>query len=455
MQGLAVWAERSNPCVFNYFEQHALAILNKEADLRNVFDQYSQLENRVSHALLTALNLDRKLLSLFLSDFLKVRPPVEAKKLSIFEQTYPGQDEKSEETNANASQGVPDGWICSETERWCLIIESKVQAKLSDNQLQRHQYTARNRGFEKVIVVAITSRDEIVPLGSVIWKQWSEVYAWLSRRAHQHEWARQVTDYLETIETSRDQRGHQFEGTLTMFDGIPFNDENPYRYEQAKRLLRLAIAELRSRKDLKGRLDIGADHQGRGSITGKNSNHVWDFISLRVANADVPHTKYPHLTFGIGDTHVDVMITVPNAVNSIMKANIGALEKMGYAALVEEICKNLALLLRKVPGAVPTFRGVQRRYSSQRAVPYIDALIEFDLRTALHSLKGPKFTPIWLDAAYEAWTNKSGMNYQFQIGVKFPYRTCTKALGDKNCLNLFAEVWLACLPLLDLAKSEM
>jgi len=36
--------------------------------LRNLFDQYSQPENRFTHALLTALNEDRKLLNAFLRE---------------------------------------------------------------------------------------------------------------------------------------------------------------------------------------------------------------------------------------------------------------------------------------------------------------------------------------------------------------------------------------------------
>jgi hypothetical protein len=38
-------------------------------------------------------------------------------------------------------------------------------------------------------------------------------------------------------------------------------------------------------------------------------------------------------------------------------------------ALVEEIVGNMKALLRKHPGATPWFRGVQRRYPSQRATP--------------------------------------------------------------------------------------
>jgi hypothetical protein len=65
--------------------------------LRNIFDQYFQPENRVTHALLTALNEDRRLLASLLRELLHVKPPVSASKLLILEQQYPGEAEPREE----------------------------------------------------------------------------------------------------------------------------------------------------------------------------------------------------------------------------------------------------------------------------------------------------------------------------------------------------------------------
>ena len=41
--------------------------------MRNVFDQYSQAENRLTHALFSALDQDRKMLGEFLRDVCKVQ----------------------------------------------------------------------------------------------------------------------------------------------------------------------------------------------------------------------------------------------------------------------------------------------------------------------------------------------------------------------------------------------
>jgi hypothetical protein len=61
--------------------------------MRNIFDQYAQPENRVTHALMTALDEDRALLGLFLQQLVKVKAPVNPRKLSVLEQQYPGEED--------------------------------------------------------------------------------------------------------------------------------------------------------------------------------------------------------------------------------------------------------------------------------------------------------------------------------------------------------------------------
>ncbi len=43
--------------------------------MRNIFDQYSQPESRVTHALMTAIHKDQALLGSFLRDLVKIKPP--------------------------------------------------------------------------------------------------------------------------------------------------------------------------------------------------------------------------------------------------------------------------------------------------------------------------------------------------------------------------------------------
>jgi hypothetical protein len=121
--------------------------------LRNIFDQYSQIENRVTHAFLTALDRDRALLASFLSDVVGVKPNKKAHDLHILEQQYPGESQVSEMESER--RGIPDGWIYDE-EGWCVVIETKVIIPLKVDQIRRHYRTAERRGFEEITIVAIT-----------------------------------------------------------------------------------------------------------------------------------------------------------------------------------------------------------------------------------------------------------------------------------------------------------
>lgn len=108
--------------------------------MRNIFDQYSQPENRVTHALLTALNEDRVLLSRFLKQLVKIRPPSDSKSLTILEQQYPGEPEQEEDEAER--RGIPDGWIFND-EGWCVFLELKVLISLTHDQIARHLRIAR------------------------------------------------------------------------------------------------------------------------------------------------------------------------------------------------------------------------------------------------------------------------------------------------------------------------
>ena len=78
--------------------------------MRNIFDQYMQAENRVTHAFMTALNQDRKLLALFLRELVKVKSPTPSEKLSVLEQQFPGEAGEPPEFDEAQRRGIPDGW---------------------------------------------------------------------------------------------------------------------------------------------------------------------------------------------------------------------------------------------------------------------------------------------------------------------------------------------------------
>lgn len=120
--------------------------------MRNIFDQYRQPENRLTHALAVCLHEDRTLLRRFLA-WAGVKPAARAQELAIAEQTLPGDAPATEEEAER--KGLPDIVVHDGT-TWCLLIESKVQAALTDDQLARHERTLRRRGFEQIHRVALT-----------------------------------------------------------------------------------------------------------------------------------------------------------------------------------------------------------------------------------------------------------------------------------------------------------
>ena len=100
---------------------------------------------------------------------------------------------------------------------------------------------------------------------------------------------------------------------------------------------------------------------------------------------------------GIG-RHV---VAAPEHDDDVLRRHGGRIVDLGedgFSDVVQRIIKNLARLLKAHPGATPRFRGVQRRYPSQKSKPFIDAVIEFDLRTALEVGDALKTQPRWLAA---------------------------------------------------------
>jgi hypothetical protein len=214
--------------------------------LRNIFDQYSQPENRLTHALVSALGEDTRLLRKFVKWITAATPP---KRLKIVEQQLPGEYELTELDYEQT--GLPDAWIHDDAE-WSLLIESKVAAALSLDQLKRHYRTAEKRGFENVTVLAIDVSAPKKKLPDyVVFRSWREVYSWLSSQSNSSEWALRALRYIEVAERKCPAEGYLKEGTLTKFSGVHFDEKNPYSYPEGKRLIRLMLGELRDRSDLK------------------------------------------------------------------------------------------------------------------------------------------------------------------------------------------------------------
>jgi hypothetical protein len=249
--------------------------------MRNIFDQYTQSENRVTHAFMTAINEDRKLLMQFLKDLVKVKPPAHPRKLFVIEQQLPGQTGEPAEKDEDQRKGIPDGWIYDEA-GWCVLIESKVISPLRAEQISSHRRRAERLGFSNITAVVITPIPSLLslPVGTIR-LEWRNVYGWLRRHSSSSSsWADRTAKYLEIAEARLIDEERLKEGALTTFSGFPFGRDQPFTYLEGKRVLKLALGELRGRRDLVNQLGMNPKAVGRSAIKGRWGDEVWDFLSL-------------------------------------------------------------------------------------------------------------------------------------------------------------------------------
>jgi len=104
--------------------------------------------------------------------------------------------------------------------------------------------------------------------------EWRAVYAWLRRHSSDSSWAARAADYLEIAEANLIGAEQFVEGTLTMFSGFPFGHDHPFTYLEGKRVLELALGELRNRRELVDRLGMNPKVRGRQAITGRQGDGV-------------------------------------------------------------------------------------------------------------------------------------------------------------------------------------
>mgnify|MGYP007051346430 FL=1 len=350
------------------------------------------------------------------------------------------------------SNGIPDAWI-TDGDCWCVVIENKVLSDASADQLTRHREIANRLGFDEPNILLLTIKPaapEIAPLAKVV--EWRAVYKWLLNFSDNHVWAKRVSDYLEVIEGRLVNEEQLRSGTMTAFNGIDFSEDKQFSYTEAKRLLGLAMTELRARKDLIAEIGMNPHLSGRSAITGRDADSVWDFLQTNDADEERNFTRAPHLTLGIHRTRLSAMVTMPNALRRPALKRLVGRGRDGFRELVRTVLTNMKPIMRDCPGMEPRFHAVQRRYPSQRSVPFEDAVINFDLRTCFEDEGPPKAQPQWLEAIYDCLARKKS-NFQTQIGAWFPYRTCD-GMRKPEALDYVARTWIACGPLLEVIRGE-
>jgi hypothetical protein len=415
--------------------------------VRNIFDQYTQPENRLTHALACTLHHDKTLLVPFLR-WLEIDDIPSVSGLNIAEQTVPGSYVPGTEAEA---RGLPD-MVVFDNSGWAILFESKVQSGLSTDQLVRHARTAARFGYESASVVAITvdaPKAKLPP--TVRHVLWRDVYSWFNTQAAGSFFSRQFVEYLRAFERQMVERDYQIRGTVTMFDGFHFDEKNPYTYLEGKRLIRLLGDVLQQRSDLQ---KLGIDPSGtrRPAITGNGHDRVWDFLPLQLAQGAGSFTAFPHLTMGINSEHAVASVTIPNGIQGGFKSRLRAAGSDGFGHILLQVEKELRPIIKRSKDAVPAVYVTQRHYKSQRSKAIVDARMDVDLRTyAPGGAGGTKYQPQWVESIYHVLTQKQS-NVQFGLDMRFDYQC--PIIRSAGCADLFAATWLASRPLLDFVLDE-
>ena len=413
--------------------------------MRNIFDQYNQPENKLTHSLATSLYEDKKLLDSFLKTFCKNFFKITSN-LKIEQQTVPGQITR--ETDEKQKKGLPDAIIYNEEE--CLIIESKVSSTLTQDQLNRHEKTLKRRGFDKIKGIGIVV-DLLPNVKLENWKQltWNSVYSWAHKETKNSEWAKKLVDYFNVLENNMVEDEYLTEGSITEFTGIHFDDDNPYSYREGKRQLKLLVNKIRKNKILNDELNVDLKAKGRSGI--KKEGNLWDYLTFNTGIKQKSFTDEPHLTIAMSDVFIEADFTIPYRIKGKTKKNFYSLSWVNFKNIVHEIALNFDKSFGISEGFQPHILLGQRRYPSQSSPAIHDARLEMDIRTAFKDISS-KLKPTqkqqeeWLKVVFEINNNKKS-NLQFQVGGRF-YFNKQSLVNDKNADQILVKSFLACKPLI-------
>ncbi|MCH2227467.1 MAG: hypothetical protein MK033_06810 [Candidatus Caenarcaniphilales bacterium] len=409
-------------------------------NVRNVFDQYSQYENKLTHAFICSLDRDQDFLRIFIKDFLQIK--INKKdKLSIYLQSLPHKVSRIKDPS-----GLPDASILI-NDNQVICIENKVEDILTRDQLERHKTTwAKNENIDiEKSFSGVTFAPKEYDFQLEDWKhyQWSELYLFLRKHINR-EWVKELFQYMEVLEMNMIKDKKLGDLSLTCFSGIPFNKENPYEYFEAKRVLKILMPELKKYSILEKELDMNFHDSGRGAISSGLS--VWDCIAVNDDKRN-NYTDLLHFVISIRQKSFDVCFTLPDKLKGSYRSK---LRKAGYELFKEEIQKLIETCesnLYGIQGYSLNCDVVQRRHATRKSEAVEDSKLSFDLRTAFVYPEG-KYQPnihnkeYWLQAAYESIVNKGSANIQTSFKVSFDYDKCTQ-LNSPKAVELIIKSWLS------------
>ena len=412
--------------------------------LNSLYDQYSNEENRLTHALLNTIGSSNFILTKFLKKFIAIKPFYNSGVFEISTQKVPFSHGDSDSEKV---QSVPDAWIINETTDLGIAIEVKDK-KNSIRLGQLKSHINRIKGYDHPHLIAITP-DLQIPIKireleqknlsnlKVIWKSWDEVYRWLKDLSNKpfkngkDEFL--ILSMIEYLERRREVLG---------FQGVFFN--RGFNLDEAKDILKAEMEELQPYvknlyKDLVRR---------RPAITTTSVVvGVWDCFGSAEG-----FTKDLHITLKISEDSHNIMLVVPD---SSRRAWNRLKEIFSTEKYQNELMSILANYRKTVPYVYIEF--VQRHFINRR-IGIHDGHLFFNLdvigKPFMKKDSKTKQSSIWFQALYEAIINKRNLNGQIAFYTKF-FLNETKGIESPKFINDVKTTLKNMKPLYDFLKLDI
>lgn len=387
--------------------------INKQR-LNLLFDQYSNPENRLTHALLHTIGSSGWLLTRFLKDLVGVK--FQTKKL-FFEISTQKVPFGHGDVDHDQIQAIPDAWIIEENLQLGIAIEVKDRKNnLNKQQLEWHKkriYHYENKyllvitpDLSEPPIINILREEENTENGKVttVWRSWDNIYRWLSDvnlkkssiQSHEKFLITAMTEYLE--------RRREVLG----FQGILFS--SGFDVYEAKEILNAEMVELMDTvlsqyKELNTR---------RPAITTFSKGSVWDCFGSKEG-----FTRDLHITLSITENWHDISITIPNSAKAAWKRLRQVFTDGKYMDTLLDILRDLR---KEVPHLYIEFN---QRHFKNRKFGVRDGYMEFSIDTLGSGFSkkdsSVKEFPIWREALKEAIINKKKINGQVMFKCRYFY----------------------------------
>ena len=389
--------------------------------LTPLYDQYSNQENRLTHALLHTIGSSSQIFVKFLKDFTGIRYGFGRDTYEISTQKVPFSHEDKDPDKVDS---VPDAWIVEPNNKIGIIIEVKdVSDYVKRGQLNSHLRRLSNYQHQYLMVITpdlkepeiISSVQGSCPTGqNVIWRSWDAFYRWLFKLNNGYSPSSKEGFLIRSMLTYLQKRR-----SVLGFQGIFFTSE--FNVYEAKDILNAEMEALRGTvRRLYRNLVIR-----RPAITTMHLQSVWDCFGVEDG-----FTNDIHITLSIHEEYHDIGIIVPNAASTRWTR---------LRQIFTDNEKELLSVLKSVRGNVPKlFLEFSQRHFITRRQAKRDAYLVFDVDT-----KGPPFIkkksktkefPVWYEAIKTAVLNKKGVNGQLRFGVRF-YFDETAHIDSPEFLN--------------------